>query len=124
MTDQVTPVQIERRLFELVNELAAAQFVLVKARDREVELKHAAERSARQAMFSPECPRVGRGESTVAERDAWIDMESALEREAYEVAEATRKASQDHINTLNTQAMVVMALSKSVLMSYGLAGHS
>lgn len=122
--DVLTPVQVERKLRSLVNDMTAAQQLLRDARDREVAAKHRAEREERLAFFSPKCPKVERGGTTVAERDAWVDQEAAEAREAYEVAEATRKAAEDHLRTIRDTAMIVMALGKSVNQAYGLSGYS
>lgn len=120
--DVLTPVAVERKLRGLVNQLAAAQTTLRLARDAEVEAKHAYERQHRRALLSVDCPKVTRGGVTTAERDAWAEEQSAALREAYEVAEATRKAAEDHLRVLRDQSMIVMSLGRSVNTAYSLAG--
>lgn len=121
-TDPLTPVAIESKLRQLVNDLTRAQAQLRQARDVEVATKHAYERAERAAMLSAECPKVTRGGYTTAERDAWVQEQAADLREKYEIAEATRKAAEDHLRTVRDQSMIVMALGKSVNAAYAMAG--
>jgi hypothetical protein len=122
MNDDLTPVQIEAKLRRLVNDLARAQAALRQARDQEVEAKHTYESAHRKALLSTACPKVTRGGYTTAERDAWVEEQSAPQQKAYDLAEAKRKAAEDYLRTLRDQSMVVMALGKSVNAAYSLAG--
>lgn len=118
----LTPIQIERKLTALVNALAGAQNELRVARDEEIAAKHLFEAKYRAAMLSPDRPKVERGGYTTAERDAWVEEQSARERLNYDIHEAARKAAEDHLRTLRDQAMIVMSLGKSVNTAYSLAG--
>ena len=120
--DLTTPVGVESRLRSLVTELTKAQQSLSSARDTEVRNKHAYEAARRKALLSEECPKVARGGLTTAERDAWVDEQVKDERWLYGVAEARREAAQDHLRVVRDQAMVVMALSKSISAAYAVAG--
>ena len=122
MTDDLTPAQIEAKLRRLVNDLARAQSALRAARDAEVEAKHVYESAHRRALLSDECPKVTRGGYTTAERDAWVAEQAAELEKAFDVAEANRKAAEDHLRTLRDQSMIVMALGKSVQSAFSLAG--
>lgn len=121
---ELTPVAIERKLRELVNALAFAQSALREARDAEVKVKHEYERKHRRTLLSSDTPKVTRGGWTTAERDAYVDEKCEVEREAYEIAEAGRKAAEDHLKTVRDQSMIVMALGKSVGAAYSMAGVS
>lgn len=126
MPEQLTLVDIERKLRQLYNDLALAQRTLAEARDAEVNAKHAWESKRRRFLLDPDCPRTGRaaGAVTVAERDAWVDVKIEQEQQAYDIAEARRKAAEDHLRTLRDQAVLVSALAKSVQISMGLAGRA
>jgi hypothetical protein len=120
--DFLTPERCERFLRWCVTEMSKAQKSLREARDKEVEWKHVAEAAKRRALLSADRPRVERGGTTTAERDAWVEDQAASETRAYDIAEAVRKAAEDHVRTLRDQATVVMSLSKSVQTAYSLAG--
>lgn len=124
MSDTLTPVQIESKLRSLVTELTLAQTALRDARDREVAARHAYESVKRHAMFADGCPKVTRGGVTTAERDAWIDLEAAPEQRLYDIAEAGRKAAEDHLRVVRDQSMIVMSLGRSVNAAYAMAGAS
>lgn len=122
----LTPIDIERKLHQLVLDLEHAQKLLAQARDDEVEAKHAYEAKRRRLLLQPDCPRTGRavGAVTVAERDAWVDEKCETEEHAYNIAVVKREAAKDHLQTLRDQSMLVMSLSRSVQTSMGLAGRS
>ena len=116
------PVQIEAKLRDLVNDLTRAQIALSQARDAEVTAKHTWESARRTAAFSPECPKPSRGGVTVAQREEWLDAQTFESKQVYDIAAVRRESAADHLRTLRDQAMVVMALSKSVLATYSMAG--
>ena len=120
--EPLTPVGVERKLRNLVNRLAAAQAALADIRDTEVAAKHTFERAHRRALLSSDCPKVTRGGFTTAERDAWVENQCATEREAFDLAEARRKAAEDHLRTLRDQSVIVATLAKSVNLAYSMAG--
>lgn len=118
----LTPVAAERRLVALDNEMAKAEFALRTARDQEVDAKHTYEAARRQAGFDERCPQVARGGATVDERKQWIDARCAKEQRTYDLKVAAREAAQDHHRTVRDQAMVCMALLRSVTTAYHIAG--
>lgn len=120
----LTPVAIEAKLRQCVNDLARGQSRLREARDLEVGRKHEYEAARRRAILSVECPKVRRDGATALERDAWVENEAAPQQRAYDIAEANRKAAEDALRTTRDTAMVCMALGKSVTASYQLAGVS
>jgi hypothetical protein len=125
MTDsyeELTPVAIERKLRGLVTALAQAQAALREARDKEIEAKHAYHSVRRAAFFAAECPKVTRGGYTTAERDAWIEEQAANLEVLFDVAEAARRAAEDHLRVLRDQSLIVMSLGKSVNAAYAIAG--
>jgi hypothetical protein len=120
----LTPVAAERRLLALDNEMAKAELALRSARDTEVDRKHEYEAARRQAGFHKDCPVVARGRSTVDERKQWIDDQCAKQQRAYDLAVAAREGALDHHRTVRDQAMVAMALLRSVTTAYNMSGVS
>lgn len=122
--EPLSPVDIERKLRELVNNLASAYKELAEARDAEVHAKHAYEAEHRAALLDPARPRVERGGMTTAERDAWVAERAAVKKQDYEIAEVVRKAAEDHLRVVRDQASVVQTLARSVQQAYSMAGVS
>jgi hypothetical protein len=120
----LTPVAAERRLLELDNAMTQAELNLRRARDTEVDRKHTYEAARRRAGFDKDCPVVARGHGTVDERRQWIDDRCADEQRAYDVAVAAREAATDHHRTVRDQAMIAMALLRSVTTAYNMSGST
>jgi hypothetical protein len=120
----LTPVAAERRLVALDNDMTLAELALRRARDTEVEKKHAYEAARRQASFDKDCPRVERGGATVDMRKQWIEDRCANEGRAYDIAVVAREGAQDHHRTVRDQAMICMALLRSVTTAYAMSGVS
>jgi hypothetical protein len=118
----LTPAAAERRLVQLDTAMTQAELMLRRARDAEVEKKHEYEAAKRRAFLSAECPKPTRGGYTVADRDVWVDDRCATEQRAYDVAVAAREAAQDHHRTVRDQAMVAMALLRSVSTAFNMSG--
>ena len=118
----LTPVAAERRLLDLDNQMTQAELQLRRARDDEVDKKHAYEAVRRRAGFDKDCPRVARGAATVDERKQWIDDRCADDQRAFDLAVAAREAALDHHRTVRDQAMVAMALLRSVSTAYNMSG--
>lgn len=117
-----TPVDAENAMRWVLRAMFDAQKQLKVARESEVAAKQAFESARRAAFFSPDCPKPERGGYTVADREAHIERECADQRQAYEVATATREAAQDHLRVLNSQSVVLSALAKNVQQTYGVVG--
>lgn len=122
--EALTPVEAERQVRYIYNQLTRAQAALREARDAEVAAKHIYERTRRRAILSGECPKVARGGYTTADRDAWVDEQCAQVREAYELAEVARKAAEEHLRTLYQQGTLAATLAKSVGQAYAGAGRA
>jgi hypothetical protein len=124
MDHALTPVAAEKRLVALDNEMTKAELELRRARDAEVDAKHAYEAARRRAGFDKDCPRVERGGATVDMRKDWIEDRCAEEGRTYDLKTAAREAAQDHHRTVRDQAMVAMALLRSVTTAYNMSGVS
>jgi hypothetical protein len=123
MTDHaLTPVAAERRLLQLDNEMTLAELALRRARDAEVDKKHEYEAANRRAFLDAACPRPSRGGHTVADREVWVDDRCAEEQRAHDIAIAARQGAYDHLETVGKQAMVCMALLRSVTTAYNMSG--
>jgi hypothetical protein len=120
----LTPVAAERRLVALDTEMTKAELALRRARDEEVFAKHTYEAARRRAGFDKDCPRVERGGATVDMRKQWIEDRCADEGRDYDLKIAAREAAQDHHRTVRDQAMVAMALLRSVTTAYNMSGVS
>jgi hypothetical protein len=120
----LTPVAAERRLLQLDTAMTQAELQLRRARDAEVEKKHEYEAAKRQAFLSAGCPKPTRGGFTVADREVWVDDACAEEQRTYDVAVAAREGALDHHRTVRDQAMVAMALLRSVTTAYNMSGVS
>lgn len=99
-----------------------ADRTLANLRNEEVQAKHTYEAAKRRAFFAPECPKVERGGYTVGDRDAFIEQQTFAERQAYELATVAKEAAQDHLRTLNSQSVVMAALSKNVSQAHNVTG--
>jgi hypothetical protein len=121
---QLTLGQVLERLHAVHNDLAAAQTLLRRARDAEVEAAEAYRVATARAILADECPRPKRGENgvTVADRDAWVDQRVAVERVKAEGAEAYRKSAEDHMRVVRDQASVVQSMSALMRAELSLSG--
>jgi len=120
--EPLTPLAVESKLRQLVNDLAAAQSVLRKARDAEVDARHEYDGERRRALLSEKSPKVTRGGYTVAEQSAWVEGECAALKFAADKATVAREAAQDRLRVLLAQAEIVRSLGASVRQAYELAG--
>jgi hypothetical protein len=120
----LTPIQVESKIRSLVTEISLAQKALAEARDLEVDAEHDYKSAERKAVLSAECPKVRRDGASAAERDAWVGERCDGVEFAYKVAKAKREAAKDHLDAVNTQATLVMALRRSVEQAYAMAGAS
>ena len=120
--EALTPLDVERKLRQLVNDLAQAQAALRQARDLEVDARHEYDRARRQALLSDKSPKVTRGGYTVAEQAAWVDEECADLKFAADKATVVREAAQDRLRVLLAQAEIVRSLGASVRQAFELAG--
>jgi hypothetical protein len=109
-----TPADAEKALRWVLRAMHDTQIQLADYRNAEVAAKHIYERKKREAFFAPDCPAPARGGPTVADREAFVERESARERQEYEIAQAYTAAAAEHLRTLRDQSMVIAALSKTV----------
>lgn len=120
----LTPVEIEQKLRDLVNEMYTAQKSLAAARDAETASEIAYKRAKARAFHHSDCPHVSRGGHTVADRDAWIDTKVMDEWAAARVATTAREIATDNLRVVLAVSETVRSLGASVRMAYSLAGTS
>lgn len=118
----LNPVQVEQKLVQSVRDLYAAEKQLAEARDTEVEAEIAYQTTRRKLLLSDDCPKVSRGNVTVADRDAWIDNSCADEWMAYRLAQTACQAAQDHVRTVRDVASTVQSIASLVRQAYSMAG--
>jgi hypothetical protein len=120
--EPLTPLSVEQKLRQLVNDLARARVVLREARDLEVDARHEHDRARRRALLSDKSPKVTRGGYTVAEQSAWVDQQCEDLKLAADKATVVREAAQDRLRVLLAQAEIVRSLGASVRQAYEMAG--
>ncbi len=109
------PADAEKALRWVLRALHDTQIVLAGNRDAETAAKHIWERRKREAFFADACPKPSRATGyTVADREAFVDLEAAAEKEQYEIAQAMTQGAAEHLRTLRDMSMVIAALSKTV----------
>lgn len=112
-----TPETAEAKLEAFQAELENARQALREARDAEVTAKLKRDKAARAARFSPDCPKAGVSggvRTTVADKEAWIEMQVEAEEEAYQLARTARQAASDHLHTLGKQGGFQQSIAASV----------
>lgn len=122
MTKPLTPIAVEAKLRQLVNDLARARAALRQARDLEMDARHEYDWACRRALLSEKSPKVTRGGWTVGERMAWVDEQCADLKFAADKATVVREAAQDRLRVLLAQAEIVRSLGASVRTAYEMAG--
>lgn len=122
--EPMTPVGVENWLRRSVSALTKAESDLRDARDEETDADIAYRSAHRKAMFHPDCPRVTRGGTTTAERDAWVDEQCAEEWQTYRLAVAKRESAQDSLRVKRDVATAVQSIGALVRTAYSTAGQS
>lgn len=123
---QLTPLQVQQRLFDVHQQLTMASQQVAKARDAEVSAAESLRMAVARCTMAEECPRPKRGENgvTVADRDAWVTQQTAAERQAAIIAEAVCEAAKDNLRVVRDQASVVQSLSALMRAEMSLAGNT
>ena len=116
--EPLTPIQIEAALTNLYNAVSANQIMLMRLRTQEMDAKIGYEKAHLTATLHPDCPKVVRGGTTVAERDDWIRFQEFDEYEAYEQAKKRVRNCRDYMDMLQQQCSLVQSMNKSVVAAY------
>lgn len=121
----LTPPQVEVFLNRLNNEIAHAQESLVTARDRELGAKKIYAQARDRLLLSDDCPNVGRASAdvTVAERDAWINVQLDDQLWIYKTAQVQREDAESYVWALKDQIKIVQSLGVLARHSMELTGR-
>lgn len=117
-----TPVQVERKLAELMNAVAEAEISMRKLLEVEADAKWGYERAHVIASTDPNCPIPTRGGATVGERESWIRGIVQDEFQGLEYAQLNVTIQKRYIARLEQQCSLVQTMSKHVLAAYHVAG--
>lgn len=119
-----TPVEVERKLAELMSAVADAELKMRGLLVQEADARQAYERAHIIAAMDPNCPVPGRGAggSTVGERDSWIRGMCQDEYDGLVYAELNVTIQKRYIARLEQQCSLAQTMSKHVLMAYQVAG--
>ena len=123
-----TPVTARDRCRKFGNELVAAELELKRARQTETdaEIAHGRAKAAYelgkyQAFLSPEAPTVARGESTVAEKEAWCEIRCKALREemlnawaVWKAGQTLRESAKEHYDRCETTANLAQSILRSI----------
>ena len=112
-----TPVEVERHLRRLLNELSQA----VKTNDETyrafLDAKRALDKAEAHAFSD------SKGQGTVGDREAYVTLAVMGEREAADNAEAAYKYAKSRMDMLKIQIMGVQSIRRSVNTAYGAVGQ-
>ena len=116
----LTPVQTDRYLKQLHNELGRAQLEVKKARRRELDRTKAYLEARAPLLLDEDCPEVGRGAGQVSakERDAWFSLR--IPEEFWDLKEAAldRANAVDYLWQVKDQVRVMQSLNKNAKAMY------
>lgn len=118
----LTPPEVEAKLRACTREMLDAERELRAARDVETDCEIAYRKAHTTAMLSGDCPRVTRGEVTVADRDAWVDERCHGEWRALRLATAGREIAADRIRVTRDITSAVQTIAQMVRQAYSVVG--
>lgn len=121
--EPLTPVETERELSRLITAITTAQLDLARFRKARAVAYLAHRKAQVRAAHSKDCPKVERGGTTVAEREAWIEQEVWDEFEAFTKAETMEAIGVENLRATLATAEVTRSLNSSVRAAYGMAGY-
>lgn len=121
----LTPPEAEKYLKQVNNELGRAQLAVKRLRYRELDLERQYMEARTRLLFSPECPKVGRGEGcvTVDERDTWINSQIE-EYWPYRSAQVQTKNAEDYLKSVSKQASIAQSLNSNAREIYSTGGRA
>lgn len=120
--EAMSPLDIERGLRNCITELTKTEAKLRSLRDAETEADLAFRSAYRRAILSPECPKVERNGSTVAERDAWVEDHCDEQYRAHQLAKVATKSAEDHLRTWRDVTSTLQTIAAGTRAAMSLAG--
>jgi hypothetical protein len=119
----ITPAAFEAEMHDLDDRLESLRLQLVDARNCENDAKRDFEIAKVTAAMHPSCPRVRRGEVTVAERQAWIDEHILDKTLALQDAKHLRVIASEALRTAQKQVEVNQSIGASLRTSQSSYGN-
>ncbi|MEV8639406.1 hypothetical protein AB0395_47920 [Streptosporangium sp. NPDC051023] len=115
----LTPVEADRYLKQVNNELGRAQIALRRLRYEELRLTKAYTEAKTVLLFSVDCPKVGRseGQVTVDERDAWINAHIDCYWQ-FASLQVQVKNAEDYLRTVGKQVSIAQTLNNNAKDAY------
>lgn len=113
-----TPVDVERMLREVTERLQSLRTELAHARLAEHDAKVAFEKGKVRFAADVWCPKVERGGTTVAERQAWIDERVLDEKLALDFATTLRQIAADALRSAEKELEALQSIGASVRAEY------
>ncbi len=121
---ELSPIETDRLLRQILNELGLARLALRDARRKEAVADKAWQEKRIPLQLSTDCPQPSRGSGiTAADRETWLINEASEAYWAYRGAEVVRKCAEDYLRTLREQVSVLQSLNANARTSYELTGR-
>lgn len=121
-TDHLTLLDSQRHHRWVLRAMYQAKKDLEAMRNAEIVVESAYLTAKRRATLSPNCPRVSRDGATAAERDAWVELETADLEIQWKRAKAATADAKEHIDTLRSQSYSIGSLAKLIQKLHDVAG--
>ena len=111
----LTPVETDRFLRRLNNELAYAQLAVRRARKHEIACLQRYLEARAPWLLDPDCPKVGRraGETTQRQQDEWLAERIPNEYWAWKTAEVERRNAVDYADQVRNQMEIMRSLNRN-----------
>ena len=116
----LTPVQTERFLKQLHNEIGRAQLELRKARREEAEKFRLYLTARKPFEVEPDCPEVGRGVGQVTEkaRELWFEARIPKQYWAWKEAVLIRQNAADYVWQVKKQTEIMQSINANNRLMY------
>lgn len=119
----LTPVEVDRHLKLLNNELARAQMGARNARNREIRDLREFSLAKAPLLLDPECPVPGTRGVTKAQRDEWLSERLPELWWTYQSSRIRRVSAEEYMERLGKQVGCLQSIGKNARQAYGLPGY-
>lgn len=120
--DALTPLEVDRHLKLLNNELARAQVRARNARNQEIRDLREFALAKTPLLLEPECPVPGTRGVTKAQRDEWLSDRLPGLWWKYQSSRIVRISAEEYMERLGKQVGCIQSIGKNARQSYGLPG--
>lgn len=118
----LTPVDVDRYLRRIHNELAYAERDLRAARNSEVDADEQFAMAKQPLLLDPACPDPTRSGVSKAAQEEWISARVPDPYWAFRRAKVSRMNAEDHARRLDGQIRVLQSINSLVKQMYNLNG--